>query len=84
MLKSHLINQIEDTWRHGDEDERAEVEEEGDGWRPDRHERKTEKCDRREKGHWEIERVYIYVRVRVLTWLKRDSWRELDPDKDRK
>lgn len=37
-------------------------------------------CDRREKGHWEIERDSVCV----LTWCKRDSWLEFDPDKDRK
>ena len=47
--------------------------------------RKTQRGsqDRREKGHWEIERD-IRVRVHVLAWQKRDSWPELDPDKDRK
>lgn len=37
-------------------------------------------CDRREKGHWEIARDSVCV----LTWCKRDSWLEFDPDKDRK
>lgn len=37
-------------------------------------------CGRREKGHWEIVRDSVCA----LTWCKRDSWLEFDPDKDRK
>ena len=69
--------------RRGGEDEREKKKKKGMGdvGRQGKTQRGSQ--DRREKGHWEIERD-IRVRVRVLAWQKRDSWPERDPDKDRK